>query len=71
MKLKLSKLMFISWSLSQTLITDPTVYTSKTLPQNLLDEIKKGYAQAEKNDKEYGQYYGARPAKGTNPPPQL
>ena len=70
MKLKLSKLMFISWSLSQTLITDPTVYTSKTLPQILLDEVKKGYAQAEKNDKEYGQYYGARPAKGTNPPPQ-
>lgn len=68
-KLKISKLMHYNWSLTQTLIKDPTVYTSKTLPKDVLDEIKKGYTQAEKNDKEYGQYYGSGPRRRTEPPP--
>ena len=67
-KMKISKLMYFRWNLSQTLITDPTVYTSKTLPKAMLDEIKKGYDEAEKYDKEYGQNYGGR-TRTINPPP--
>ena len=68
MKLKVSNLLYFSWALTQTLITDPTVYTAKTLPQSILDEVKKGYAQAEKNDRENGQFYGGYPTR-INPPP--
>jgi hypothetical protein len=68
LKLKLNNTMYLSWNLSQTLITDPTVYTVKTLPQGILDEIKRGYDQAEKNDKQNGQFYGG-PVRRTNPPP--
>ena len=70
LKLKLSNLLYLSWNLSQTLITDPTVYTVKSLPQGILDEIKRGYDQAEKNDKQNGQYYGQGVPRRTNPPPR-
>ena len=69
MKMNISKLMFFNWSLSQTLITDPVVYTVKTLPKNILDEIQKGYKQGEENDKNYGQYYNPGGPKRSNPPP--
>lgn len=69
-KMKLSNMMFISWNLNQTLLTDPTIYTAKTLPKNVLDEIKKGYEQAEKYDKQYGEYYNQGGQRRTNPPPQ-
>jgi hypothetical protein len=68
-KLKLGNMFYLSWSLSQTLITDPTVYTAKTLPANILAEVKKGYEAAEKADKNY-QSYGGVPTR-TNPPPKV
>jgi len=43
--------MHLTWQLNQTLITDPNVYTYKTLPKNISTKSKKGYDQAEKNDK--------------------
>ncbi len=68
-KMKFSNWMHFNWTLSQILINDPTVYTAKTLPKSVLDEIKKGYDQAEKQDKEYGQFYENRSVRKTNPPP--
>jgi hypothetical protein len=67
-KMKIANSMYFAWNLNQTLITDPTVYTSKTLPKAILEEVKKGFDQAEKQDKEGGQFYGGPPRK-VNPPP--
>ena len=66
-KIKLNNMMAVRWRLNQTLLTDPTVYTMKTLPAKVLEEIKKGYEQAEKNDKNY-QGFGQDQKLG-NPPP--
>ncbi|MEI8281411.1 MAG: hypothetical protein WCG75_03300 [Armatimonadota bacterium] len=68
MKLKFDNILSLSWNLNQTLITDPTVYTAQNLPSNILAEIKKGYDQAEKSDKNY-QSYGGAPTR-INPPPR-
>lgn len=71
MKIQISPMLHFSWYLGQTLITDPKVYTTKTLPQNILDEIAKGYKDAEKNDKQYGNQYPvfSGPRNRGNPPP--
>ncbi|MBI1331810.1 MAG: hypothetical protein GC165_02915 [Armatimonadetes bacterium] len=69
-KLAISPLLNCQWTLTQSLFTDPKVYTADTLPQNILDEIKKGYAEAEKYDKQYGDQIGNYPRPThANPPP--
>ena len=70
MKLQISSAFLFTWNLNQTLITDPTVYTIKTLPQKVLDEIQKGYKEARDQDKNYGDQTGY-PTRGgvRNPPP--
>jgi hypothetical protein len=73
-KLKISPQLHFSWGLGQTLITDPKTYTAKTLPQSVLDEVTKGYKEAEKYDKEYGSHYdnqGGGGGRKNNPPPRI
>ena len=72
MKLKLNDMLNIQWNLTQTLLTDPNTYTTKNLPQGVMDEMKKGYAEAEKMDKDPNRstYYGAQPPRKSNIPPQ-
>lgn len=66
-KLRLSSEVFVSWNLMQTLIADPATYTSKTLPDRVKAEVKKGYDEAEKSD----QYYGIPNSQSKkNPPPR-
>lgn len=71
-KLKISPLLHFTWGLGQTLITDPKTYTAKTLPQSVLDEVTKGYKEAEKYDKEYGSHYDNQGGgvRRDNPPPR-
>ena len=69
MKVKISKLMHFSWSMNQSLITDPKVYSVKNLPQSVLDEIQKAYKEAEKYDKESGHYYDNQGGRKVTPPP--
>jgi len=63
-----SPLITMNWNTNQTLITDPKVYTVKTLPKNILDEMQKAYKAAESDAKEYGIL--GRPGTGVIPPPQ-
>ncbi|MEP6945112.1 MAG: hypothetical protein ABJA02_04285, partial [Acidobacteriota bacterium] len=66
-KLNISDNLHINWGIGQTVTTDPQTYTSKTLPQSVLDEVKKGYGEAQKTDK----YYNVQPGQTrTNPPPR-
>ncbi len=71
LEIRLGQAMRLQWNLNQTLYTDPAVYNSKNLPQKILDEIQKGYKQAQEQDKQYGNQgvvFGGPPAR-TNPPP--
>ena len=52
MKLRISKWLSRSWNFEGTASNDPTVYSLKSLPQALRDEIQKGYDEAEKQYKE-------------------
>ena len=65
-KLNLENDLHIHWELGQTFTTDPHTYTSKTLPQTILDQIKKGFEEGQKNDK----YYNVGQPTRTNPPPR-
>ena len=65
-KMNLDPSVFITWQLSQTLTTDPQTYTTKTLPPDVIADIQKGYAEAERNDK----FYGNPRQTQTNPPPR-
>ncbi len=63
---------FYSWGLTQTLLTDPKIYTLKSLPKDIRDQFDKGYQEAEKQDKEYGDMVppvNFRSGKTTVPPP--
>lgn len=72
MKMQTSPLLYFSWNLNQTLITDPKTYTSKTLPAKVLEEIQKAYKEAEEMDKKYGDRmgYGGASTRGNPPPPR-
>ena len=69
-KLKLNNILYVQWSLTQTLLTDPKTYNSKNLPQNIMDEIKKAYDQAQKNDLDPNRRYYPGPPTKVNPPPR-
>ena len=56
-KIQVKNEVSVAWRLSQTLITDPKTYTSKTLPANVLKALKEGYDLAAQNDRENGQEY--------------
>lgn len=71
-KMQISPLLYFSWNLNQTLITDPKTYTSKNLPAKVLEEIQKAYKEAEEMDKKYGDRmgYGGASTRGNPPPPR-
>lgn len=71
MTMQISSLLRLSWSLGQTLFTDPKTYTTKNLPDEILKKMKDGYKAAEKQDKEYGnQMYDRGTTRKSNIPPR-
>ena len=68
-KMRISPWLSMSWSLTGTVASDPTVYSLKTLPQKFRDDIQKGYDEAEQQYKEEMQSKTEAPPVKKIPPP--